>query len=57
MKIVNFMPTIFGLREVGNSYIRTRIFMTNAKFKPNLKGYSINIGIAYGIEGHFLSKK
>jgi len=56
-KIVNFMPTIFGLREAGNSYIRTRIFMTNSKFNPNLKGYSINIGIAYGIEGHFLSKK
>jgi hypothetical protein len=56
-KTVNFTPTIFDLREAGNSYIRTRIFMTNANFNPTLKGYSLNVGIAYGIEGRFLSKK
>jgi hypothetical protein len=56
-KTVNFTPTIFDLREEGNSYIRARIFMNTSNFNPSLNGYSINIGIAYGIEGRFLSKK
>lgn len=56
-KKVNFTPSILNIREEGNSYIRAKIFMSNSNFNPNLKGYSINIGIAYGIEGRFLSVK
>lgn len=56
-KTVNFTPTFFDLREEGNSYFRARIFMSNSNFNPNLKGYSLNIGLSYGIEGRFLSKK
>lgn len=56
-KTINFTPTIFGLREEGNSYFRARIFISNSNFNQTLKGYSVNIGFAYGIEGRFLSKK
>ncbi|WP_026775892.1 hypothetical protein [Polaribacter sp. Hel_I_88] len=56
-KTVNFTPTIFDLREEGNSYFRARIFVSNSNFNPNLKGYSINIGLFYGIEGRLLSIK
>lgn len=56
-KTVNFTPSIYNLKEEGNSYIRARIFMSNSSFNQNLKGYSINIGIAYGIEARFLQKK
>ena len=56
-KTINFTPTIFGLREEGNSYFRARIFMSNSNFNTNLKGYSVNIGLSYGIEGRILSKK
>lgn len=56
-KTVNFTPSLFNIREEGNSYFRARIFMSNSNFNPNLKGYSLNIGLSYGIEGRFLSKK
>ncbi|WP_339658841.1 hypothetical protein [uncultured Polaribacter sp.] len=56
-KTVNFTPSLFDIREEGNSYFRARIFMSNSNFNPTLKGYSINIGLFYGIEGRFLSKK
>ncbi|WP_298882119.1 hypothetical protein [uncultured Polaribacter sp.] len=56
-KRVNFTPSLFNIREEGNSYIRAKIFMSKSNFNPNLKGYSINIGIAYGIEGRLLSLK
>ncbi|SDR66446.1 hypothetical protein SAMN05216503_0163 [Polaribacter sp. KT25b] len=56
-KKVNFTPSLFDIREEGNSYFRARIFMSNSNFNPNLKGYSFNIGLYYGIEGRLLSKK
>ena len=56
-KTVNFTPSMFNIREEGNSYFRARIFISNSNFNPNLKGYILNIGLAYGIEGRFLSKK
>ena len=56
-KRVNFIPSLFNIREEGNSYIRARVFVAKSNFNPNLKGYSINIGVAYGIEGRLLSKK
>ncbi|WP_146190715.1 hypothetical protein [Polaribacter aquimarinus] len=56
-KTVNFTPTVFGLREEGYSYFRARIFMSNSNFNPNLKGYTLNIGLSIGIEGKLLSKK
>ena len=56
-KTVNFTPAIFGLREEGNTYFRARIFMSNSNFNETLQGYSINIGLSYGIEGRLLSKK
>lgn len=56
-KTINFTPTVFNMREEGNSYFRARIFMSNSNFNPTLKGYSINIGLSYGIEGRLLSKK
>ena len=56
-KTVNFTPTVFGLREEGYSYFRARVFISNSSFNPALKGYSLNIGLAYGIEGRILSKK
>lgn len=56
-KSVNFMSNGFGINEAGFSYIRARIFMSNSSFNPNLKGYFLNIGLSFGIEGRFLSKK
>ncbi|MEX6626960.1 hypothetical protein [Tenacibaculum salmonis] len=56
-KRVNFGPSVFNIREEGNTYIRARIYVGNSNFNPNLKGYSINIGVAYGLEGRLLSKK
>jgi hypothetical protein len=56
-KTVNFTPSLFNIREEGNSYFRARIFMSNSNFNTNLKGYTLNIGLSYGIEGRFLSKK
>ncbi|QTD36860.1 hypothetical protein JL193_12080 [Polaribacter batillariae] len=56
-KTVNFIPTIFNLRDEGNSYFRARIFLSNSNFNQNLKGYILNLGISYGIEGRILSKK
>lgn len=56
-KKVNFSPTILNIREEGNSFVRARVFISNSNFNPNLKGYSINIGIAYGFEARLLSKK
>lgn len=56
-KTINFTPTVFNMREEGNSYFRARIFMSNSNFNPTLKGYSIHIGLSYGIEGRLLSKK
>ncbi len=56
-KRVNFTPTIFNIREEGNTYIRARIFISNSNFNPTLKGYGIHIGIAYGLEARLLSKK
>ena len=32
-----------------NTYIRARLFMTQSKFNPYLKGVSYNFGLAYGI--------
>jgi hypothetical protein len=55
-KTINFTPSVFNVREEGNSYFRARIFMSNSNFNPTLKGYSINIGLSYGIEGRLLSK-
>ena len=56
-KRVNFTPSLFNIREEGNSFIRARVFVSNSSFNPNLKGYSINIGVAYGFEARLLSKK
>ncbi len=56
-KRVNFTPSFFNIKEEGNTFIRTRVFLNNTTFNPNLKGYSINIGIAYGFEARLLSKK
>ncbi|UMB59282.1 hypothetical protein MHL31_09335 [Lutibacter sp. A80] len=56
-KRINFTPIFFNIREEGNSFIRTRIFMAKSNFDPNLIGYSINIGVAYGFEARILSKK
>lgn len=56
-KRVNFTPSIFNIREEGNTYIRARIFISNSNFNPTLKGYGVHIGIAYGLEGRLLSKK
>ena len=56
-KRVNFIPSLFNIREEGNSFIRARVFVSNSSFNPNLKGYSINIGVAYGFEARLLSKK
>ncbi|NVK53571.1 MAG: hypothetical protein HWD85_11600 [Flavobacteriaceae bacterium] len=56
-KRVNFTPMLLNIREEGNSYIRAQFFMAKSNFNPNLSGYSFHIGIAYGIEGRFLSKK
>ncbi|MGB1042719.1 MAG: hypothetical protein ACPGU6_04940 [Tenacibaculum sp.] len=56
-KRVNLTPNFFNIKEEGNSFIRTRVFLSNSNFNPNLKGYSINIGIAYGFEAKSLSVK
>lgn len=56
-KTVNFTPSIFNLREEGNTYFRAKIFLSNSNFNSNLKGYTLNIGLAYGFEAKSLSKK
>lgn len=56
-KKVYFTPSIFNVKEEGYSYFRARFFINNSNFNSNLKGYTINIGLSYGIEGRFLSKK
>lgn len=56
-KRVNFTPNIFNIKEQVNTFIRARVYVSNSNFNPNLKGYSINIGVAYGLEGRLLSRK
>lgn len=56
-KTINFTPSLFNVREEGYSYFRARFFIGKSNFNPNLKGYSFNIGLAYGIEGKLLSIK
>lgn len=56
-KRVNFTPTFLDLREEGNSYFRARIFLSNSNFNSGLKGYILNIGLAYGFEAKSLSIK
>ncbi|WGH74930.1 hypothetical protein P8625_12710 [Tenacibaculum tangerinum] len=56
-KKVNFTPSFLNLREEGNGFIRTRFFISNTNVNPDLKGYSINVGVAYGFEARSISIK
>ncbi len=56
-KQVNFRQSFLDIREEGFHFIRGRVFLSHSNFNSNLKGYTINIGLSYGIEGRLLSRK
>ena len=54
-KRIQLIPSIISeAREYSQTAIRTRLYLTNANFYPDLKGISVNLSVGLTLNGHFL---